>query len=541
MRTDRQRRGPRAAGSAGNGRCARVPAAGPIVAALMLLAGASAQAAGTPAGMGEGTGTLEEKWRTDLGRGMGRRIEIAGGRVFAATFDRRVGALDLATGERLWRIKRDSGVPGGVALRENRLLAVSDEPEGKLFCLDSENGDLLWERAVGAAVACPVVHEERVFVAALRGRLAACDLGSGEIIWQRPVGGQVRARPVAGGPRVIVATVTDSLVALASATGDFQWGASPGGAVYGQPLLEGEVLWTLSYEGVLSRWQAEDGLLLARARLPGPFRSGVIRGGDLLAAVSTGGRLVTVDPHTLAVRWQVELGGAADREPLHLSGSLWLSLRDGTLREVRLGDGVEVRRHRLDRLPMTGIASGGGTLVLGVDTGDLIALGFVSGDHGDLQRPAPRARPQAAAGGAGPHAPAMTPGGESGTLHLWHRGSLAADLGPGGASTDRAGTLASLPPSGGTIRADAGQRGPRLGTSGKLWGAGWVLGAGLAVWLQREADHAYDRYQETGAAQARADALQRAERYDRATLGSWIVSEICFVMMLRNWFGGRDD
>jgi hypothetical protein len=68
-----------------------------------------------------------------------------------------------------------------------------------------------------------------------------------------------------------------------------------------------------------------------------------------------------------------------------------------------------------------------------------------------------------------------------------------------------------------------------------VWTAGWVIGSAAALWMQAEADDAYDDYRVLGRPDARDRAWDLAARYDRGVLVSWIASEACFALAVRSW------
>jgi hypothetical protein len=60
-------------------------------------------------------------------------------------------------------------------------------------------------------------------------------------------------------------------------------------------------------------------------------------------------------------------------------------------------------------------------------------------------------------------------------------------------------------------------------------GVGLVSGVGLALWVKSEADDRYDLYLNTADPDAAREALDAAQRYDRATLIGWALAQVSFV------------
>ena len=146
------------------------------------------------------------RWRATFAGGVPASAAIAGGRVYAASADGEVAALDLADGRERWRRalgtadygsgagRRELGFFAGVALAGRRVLAASD----RVHCLDAADGALLWQSAPLRTPTSddyhwglPTVVGELALIGSgsgaelptARGRLSAYRLRDGALLW----------------------------------------------------------------------------------------------------------------------------------------------------------------------------------------------------------------------------------------------------------------------------------------------------------------------------------------------------------------------
>lgn len=506
--------------------------------------GGEVRAGSAPVPGTEARSTAEPRWRAEIGRTVGLRLGGAADVVAVSTRDRRLSLLRLGKGEVLWEQRLEAGVQGGVRIEGGAVYGVTDFPDGKLFCRESGTGRLRWEYQMGEAWDAPLFDGRKLFAASLQGHVVCRDLATGDGLWERDLDGIVRSPLFVRDSLLYVPTVSNRLFALNVRTGETVWASVPGGSLYGAPCAFGGLIWTVSYDGVLTGWQPGDGTVVVRYRLEPHFRAGPVADAGGLILVTTGGRVIRMTGFPPTSSWERPLHAAAELTPTLDGESLWLPLRDGRVVGLMLETGEPIATFSLEAPAGTYVLTSGERLLIGGGQGDLYCFP-VSGLNGETELPldakpssesrarpgrgsnpandllAPRPfqwtprTPITAAAQVGFARPWAAPGG-SGLLHL-QRG-LASE------SSSRGGGL-------------------HLGAA-ELWAASWVIGAGLALWFQDTADDAYQDYRRYGNRVRREDALDRAERYDRYALMAWAGSEACFLMALYNWLwdeGGEGD
>ena len=142
---------------------------------------------------------------------------VGDGKVFVSTNDGILHAIQIDSGQELWRIDwKKMGYSSPLYRDGNVWCALGDE--GKVFCADAETGRILWQGDAGS-----VIYDSsfcfgggRVFIATVSGVVNAFDARTGVRRWQyRLAPGHVLASPVADDQRVYIGSMNGNVTALA--------------------------------------------------------------------------------------------------------------------------------------------------------------------------------------------------------------------------------------------------------------------------------------------------------------------------------------
>ena len=312
-------------------------------------------------------------WSASIGGGekslgMGQHPAIADGRVYAAAVDGGVHALDLKTGQSVWRYASELPLSGGPGAGEG--LVVVGSLGGDVIALDAGNGSERWRARVNSEViTAPLVAQGHVFVRGNDGRITALDAANGERRWfseQELPSLTVRGNaPLAWGPGVLFSGNDEgTLTALGMQDGRVLWKQAVGLAegrseldrmadVDSGPLIDGVMLFassfrnrTIAIDGPSGRpmWQSDHGGIGGMAVSP----YGVL-------VSSPAGTVYLLDRNNGAALWSQpvlarrSLTGAAVQGDYAVVGDI-----EGYLHWMRLSDGEMAARERSGRKPIKG-------------------------------------------------------------------------------------------------------------------------------------------------------------------------------------------
>ncbi|MDK9736178.1 outer membrane protein assembly factor BamB [Vibrio sp. D404a] len=186
--------------------------------------------------------TGKEIWKTDLEKDVIARISgglTAGyGKVFLGSENGEMIAVDEETGEELWRVSVNGEVLAAPATENNMVLVHTSR--GMMVALDQATGEEKWTISTEVPSltlrgdSAPVTVSGGVFWGTANGRLAAAIVDRGQLIWQQPVGTpkgateidrlvDVDSSPVVLGGTLYTVGVNGQLIAIDLRSGKPVW------------------------------------------------------------------------------------------------------------------------------------------------------------------------------------------------------------------------------------------------------------------------------------------------------------------------------
>ena len=225
---------------------------------------------------------IKQLWKTKLGGAsefllVGLRPASDGNRIYAASQDGNVLALDPATGKERWKTKLDMPLSAGPAANDGLIVVASQD--GYIIVLDAATGVEKWRTYIaGETLAQPLIQGDLIVVQTIDSRLRALsrfDGGQRWVIEQTPPVLTVRgaASPWLVGSLVIAGFDNGRLLAVDIRTGDIEWEsilAVPSGRsdldrlsdINGAIAVVGQDVYAAGYQGRIAALAAESGQIL---------------------------------------------------------------------------------------------------------------------------------------------------------------------------------------------------------------------------------------------------------------------------------------
>jgi len=208
----------------------------------------------------------QELWRFSTNQRIWATPLLADGRVYVASTDHYLYALDAAQGDLVWRFEAGGAMAGTPALLGDTLYIGSFD--NRLYAISAETGEERWSIAVDNWVwGGPLATEEAIYFGDLGGNLYAVAPDDGRELWRISTGERgVRATPTLADHVLYVGNEDGTVLALDPATGTEQWRIKLEGQVLSPILRHQEVLLVslLRSESKLVALKAENGQPLWR-------------------------------------------------------------------------------------------------------------------------------------------------------------------------------------------------------------------------------------------------------------------------------------
>lgn len=312
-------------------------------------------------------------WHTRLRRDapklrVGLVVAVDGQRAFIASRNGRVEALDVTSGQRLWRTRVRATLSGGPGVGAG--LVVVGSSKGDVIALSENDGKLRWQRRISTQIlSAPAVGRDFVVVHGVDGRLQALATATGADTWiatQEVPRLTLRGTspPILDGDLAICGLDDGHLLAVERNDGRVAWSAAvgqPHGTSELQRLIDldapvvpaGEDLFAVAYQGRVARVDRNSG----RISWTHDFSSyrGLALDDTALYVSGADGTLIRLSRQSGAVQWQQRI--LANRElstPVLYHGALVVGDLQGYLHWFDAATGRYLARVRVGKSRISG-------------------------------------------------------------------------------------------------------------------------------------------------------------------------------------------
>jgi outer membrane protein assembly factor BamB len=253
-------------------------------------------------------------WKRNLGSPIRAAATIADKNAFVVTFDSRIFALDVLTGEINWDFEggvEATGLLGGASPAVNNGTVLVPFSSGEIFALRTDNGQQAWSdqlqrkrrysslTSLADINANPVIDRGIAIAASYSGHMVGIDVRTGTRKWDQDLA--TLQTPWVAGDFIYVVTTDGELVCLSRQNGLIRW---------------------VRALGKFEDPEDKTGLIVW---------SGPILASDRLILVSNYGIAVSVSPYDGKILGKVELSDTASIAPVVAGGMLFILTDDAEL------------------------------------------------------------------------------------------------------------------------------------------------------------------------------------------------------------------
>ncbi|MBX3420889.1 MAG: PQQ-binding-like beta-propeller repeat protein [Pirellulaceae bacterium] len=343
-----------------------------------------------PRGTAEGTGATAEVLADQLellwehrqgGLGFDSGPIIAAGKVFAADADGNLLALNLDTGQVVWKLKLDTGFMSSPAYHEQTIYI--GDLDGVIRAHNAHTGQELWsynaEREIDAG---GNFFGDSLLMTSQSGSLLAIDRRNGRLLWRYDTEDQLQCGPTLAGHLTFLGGCDQHLHIVDVRTGQSATDKIPIQAPTGStPSISDQVvlvpnhkgqIWAFATNTFRPLWMFED------SKLANEFRNNVAVADGLVVAASGNRRLFALDMKTGDVVWQQTLRRRVESSPVIAGDKVAVAGSDGRIMLLELKTGTEVWSFEVKGSFLGSPAVAHGKLVVASDRGDILCFGSPS-------------------------------------------------------------------------------------------------------------------------------------------------------------------
>ena len=131
-------------------------------------------------------------------------------------------------GKIIWTVNTTGNLDSSPAIIDEWVYIGSDN--GNVYCIDADNGELIWQKRLPAKVSSPVVNNSKLIIECLDGNVYCLDKNLGEILWKTQLSIDVLSTPIVVDNHIFVRNYCLDLF-----TGDIIWSSDVGIVLLSSP------------------------------------------------------------------------------------------------------------------------------------------------------------------------------------------------------------------------------------------------------------------------------------------------------------------
>lgn len=161
-------------------------------------------------------------WQLKTDNKLWSRPLLNNGRLYQASMDHKLFAVDAASGKEIWQFAEASAPIVVQPALKNGVLYFG-ALDSNFYAVDATSGKLVWKQAVDGWIWTDAsVTDSQVVFANVKGRVYAYDL-NGNRKWTFDAQDSVRAQPVANGDLIYIVSMDTNVYALNASDGSIKW------------------------------------------------------------------------------------------------------------------------------------------------------------------------------------------------------------------------------------------------------------------------------------------------------------------------------
>jgi len=185
---------------------------------------------------------------------------VINGRVYVSALDGKVYCLNSENGALVWSYTTGGTIYSSPAIAYGKIYVGSRDH--KVYCLNAENGAYIWSFTANDDVdSSPVVANGRVYVGSYP-KIYCLDAENGALVWSYTTGGRVDSSPAVVNGKVYVGSYDNKVYCLNAENGSLIWSFTTGNLIFSSPAVEDGKVYVGSYDNKVYCLNAENGDLI---------------------------------------------------------------------------------------------------------------------------------------------------------------------------------------------------------------------------------------------------------------------------------------
>jgi outer membrane protein assembly factor BamB/tRNA A-37 threonylcarbamoyl transferase component Bud32 len=248
-------------------------------------------------------------------------------KLFVGSYDHRLYALDLRTGERIWHYTTEGGICGTPLLWQE--LVIFGSEDFSVYAVEQITAREVWSYRTGSQVrSSPRIFDDRLYIGSDDGHLYALDPRRGHLHWKYRAYRAVQSSVTAGDGLIFFGSADEYLYAVTTA-GERKWAYRANGPILSSPAYDDGHIYFGSMDFSVYCVEAKLGWAAWTERTEKFVVSSPCVAGDRVFIGSTDGHLYCLHRRTGKRLWRHAVGQQVNGTPIHVDGAIYFGAIDG--------------------------------------------------------------------------------------------------------------------------------------------------------------------------------------------------------------------
>jgi outer membrane protein assembly factor BamB/chromosome segregation ATPase len=277
---------------------------------------------------------LKIKWKFATKGSIIASPSIYKGISYFGSLDGKLYAVNIEKGEKLWEFKTGTAIASTPAVAGDWLFFTCGE---YVYALDRHNGNLIWKFRTGSLItSSPAVAYGNIYFGSTDGKFYALSVKSGQKIWEYITKGSVDYSPAVCEDIVYGCSKNEKIFAIDAKRGEKIWDYDVGCPFKSSPVIYQDAVLLACENNSLYSWNSKQGTIMWEFKaLSSLFASPAI--GEGLVYLSVGGKtLYTIDMLKGNRIREYDIDSISYSSPAYANGTLYVGAGDGKLYSIEL-------------------------------------------------------------------------------------------------------------------------------------------------------------------------------------------------------------
>lgn len=282
---------------------------------------------------------LKLEWKFKTSSSLGLSPIISNGIIYAATLDGKIEAFDVLKGNKRGRIRINVGIVAAPIIHKGRLYFATSKKRNTIFCYDISKGRYFWRKNLGFIESSPVIYEEKLFVGNLVGKLYCLDSENGEIVWEADTDDSIYSSPTIWGNSVIIGTIGGKIYSFDIDKGDKLWEKGVKGSIFASPSINNGNIFVGTTGNIFYAVDVKDGKIKWEFKTKGKIYSTSAVNENIVLFGCNDKFLYAVNQENGELMWKFNSGGLINTSPVIAGNNVYFGSLNHNLYGLDLNTG----------------------------------------------------------------------------------------------------------------------------------------------------------------------------------------------------------